>query len=126
MSLLDPDDARDYLRDWQGRIDRMAASTQVMSRRLQQLRVTAEDSNGLVRVTIDSTGALTDIEFGDRIQRVAPDVVARAVMSAVRDARRAAADRSSQIVTETMGAESVAARTIAEQVELQLRGNDDD
>jgi hypothetical protein len=44
-------------------------------------------------VTIDASGALVDVRFTDRIHRVAPDAVARAVMSAVHEAKREAADR---------------------------------
>ena len=124
--LLDPEGASAYLRDWKGRIDRMAADTKAMSDRLEQLRITAEDRNGLAEVTIDSTGGLVDVRFTERIQRVAPDVVSRAVMSALREARLTAAERSRQVITETMGSESVAARTIAERVERQLRGRDED
>jgi len=123
--LLDPEGAQAYLRDWKGRIDRMAADTKAMSDRLEQLRVTTEDRNGLVAVTIDSTGALVDIRFTERIQRVAPDVVSRAVMSAIREARLTAAERSRQVIAETIGTESVAARTITERVERQLRGREE-
>ena len=124
--LLDPEGARAYLRDWKGRIDQMAADTKAMSDRLERLRVTVADSNGLAEVTIDSTGALVGVRFSERIQRVAPEVVSRAVMSALREARLTAAERSRQVITETMGSESVAARTIAERVERQLRGRDED
>ena len=123
--LLDPDAAMDYVRGWQGRIDRMAADTRAMNERLGQLRVSARDSNGLVEVTIDSTGVLVDVTFTDRIQRFAPDVVSRAVMSALGEARRTATERSTRIVTETMGGDSVAARTIAARLEQRLRGEGD-
>jgi DNA-binding protein YbaB len=120
--LLDPDAATAYLQDWHNRVERRAADTQAMSDRLKALRVSATDDNGLTEVTIDATGALVDVDFTDRIQRVAPDVVSRAVMAAVREARRKAAERTRQIVTETMGEDSIAARTIAERAEQQLRG----
>jgi DNA-binding protein YbaB len=118
--LLDPDGAHEYLRSWKQRIDRMAADTQAMSDRLGELRVTAEDDNDLAEVTIDATGALLDVRFTPRIQRVAPEVVSRAVMSAIRVARLTAAERSRQIITETVGSESVAGRTIADRIERQL------
>jgi DNA-binding protein YbaB len=121
--LLDPDDANAYLQDWKGRVDRMAASTQAMSDQLQSLQVTAEDGDGLAEVTVDSTGVLVDVRFSERIQRVAPEVVSRGVMTAVRNARQKAAERSRQIVTDTMGSDSVAARAIAERVEQQLLGS---
>ena len=123
-SLLDPDGSRAYLRDWKARVDRTAANTQAMSDRLAQLRITAEDGNNLVAVTIDSAGVLLDVRFTERIQRVAPDVVSRAVMSALGTARHTAAQRSREIVTDTMGPESVAARAITDRLEQQLGGVD--
>ncbi|MET8148416.1 YbaB/EbfC family nucleoid-associated protein [Actinoplanes sp. NPDC049668] len=122
--ILDPDGARDYLRDWQGRVDRMAVDAQAVSERLESLRVTAEDANGIAEVTIDSTGALVDIRFSERIQHAQPDVVSRAVLSAVREARSSAADRSRQIVRDVMGGESVAGRAIADRMAERLRGPD--
>lgn len=121
--LLDPDEATAYLQQWKSRIDRMAADTQAMSTRLDALRVRAEDPNGLVEVTIDATGALVDVRFSGRIHQFAPDVVGRAVMSAVGEARRKAAEQSKEIVTETMGPDSVAGRTITERLERQLGGD---
>ena len=115
--FLDADDAASYLHDWQARIDRKAAATQAMSDRLSRLQVRAADDNGLTEVTVDSAGALVDIRFTERIQRVAPEAVARAVLAAHRNARRQAGDRSRQIVTETLGSDSVAARAIAERWE---------
>jgi len=122
--LLDPDGATAYLASWKNRIDKMAADTQAMSDRLGELRVTAEDDNGLAEVTIDASGVLVDVRFTDRIQRVAPDVVSRAVLGALRAARLTAAERSRRIITETMGPDSVAARTITERIEKQLLGPD--
>ncbi|WP_213002800.1 YbaB/EbfC family nucleoid-associated protein [Winogradskya consettensis] len=120
--FLDPDESVAYLRGWKSRIDRVAADTQAMSDRLGELRVTAEDEGGLVEVTIDSGGVLVDARFSERIQRVAPDVVSRALMAALRAAKVRAAERSRQIISDTVGDESVAARTIAARVEQQLRG----
>lgn len=102
----------------------MAADTQAMSDRLGALRVTAEDDNRLVEVTIDSSGVLVDARFDPRIQRVAPDVVSRALLSALREARLIAARRTRTIINETMGEDSVAGRTIAERLERQLNGGD--
>ena len=119
--LLDPDEASAYLQDWKGRIDKMAGDTQAMSDRLAGLRVSARDDDGIVEVTIDSGGALVDIDFTDRIHRVAPGAVSRAVLRALRSARIEAAGRTREIVTETMGPDSVAARTIADRMEEQLR-----
>ncbi|MET8911545.1 YbaB/EbfC family nucleoid-associated protein [Micromonospora sp. NPDC004551] len=119
--VLDPDGAMDQMRGWKGRIDKLAADTKVMSDRLQELRVTAEDDNGLAEVTVDSAGALRDLRLGRQIQRVSPEVVAQAVMDAIRRAKEQLAERSQEIIAETVGTESAAARAIAERVGRQLR-----
>lgn len=118
--LLDPDGAMDRLAAWKGRIDQLAADTRAMSDRLQELRVTVADGNGLAEVTVDSTGALVDLRLGPRVQRVAPDVTARTIMDSVREARRQLADRSREIIADTVGSGSAAGRAIAERVGRQL------
>ncbi|OLF06548.1 hypothetical protein BLA60_31790 [Actinophytocola xinjiangensis] len=119
--ILDPDGARDHLASWKGRIDRMAQDTEAMSQRLRELRVTASDPNGLSQVSVDSTGALVDLRLTDRIAQVPPDEVARAIMTTLGQARNTLADRSQQIIADTVGTESPAARAIASSVDTHLR-----
>ncbi|MEV0705886.1 YbaB/EbfC family nucleoid-associated protein [Saccharopolyspora sp. NPDC050389] len=122
-NILDPDGARERLAAWKGRIDKLAADTQAMSDRLQEVRVTASDPNGLAEVTIDSTGALVDLQLTSRIQRAAPDAVAQAIMATLGDAKNKLADHSQEIIAETVGTESPAARAIADSVERHLRSD---
>lgn len=114
--ILDPDGARERLAAWKGRIDKLASDTRAMSERLLAVRVTASDRNGLADATVDSTGALVDLKLTDRIHRVTPDVVAQGVLAALAEARNQLADRSQEIVADTVGTESPAARAIAESV----------
>lgn len=118
--ILDPDAAQAYLRGWKSRVDRMAADAQATSDRLGQLRARGTDDNDLASVTVDANGALVDIRFTARIQRVAPAAVEQAVMEALRSARSLAARQAREIIAETMGPESVAAQTIAARIERQL------
>ncbi|WP_250036064.1 YbaB/EbfC family nucleoid-associated protein [Paractinoplanes maris] len=120
--LLDPDSSREYLRDWKGRVDRAAAATQAMAERLGDLRISAVDGNELAEVTIDSNGVLVDVRFTERIHRVTPDAVSRAVLTAQGIARRKVAELSRQIIDETMGPGSTAGRVI----EQRLRGAADE
>lgn len=114
--MLDPDDANAYLHRWKDRVDQLAANTQAMSDRLAALRATATDGDGLVEVTVDSGGVLVDVRFTERIHRVAPDAVARAVLAAQGKARRLAGERTRVIIDETMGPDSAAGRAIAERL----------
>lgn len=121
-NILDPDEARARLAAWKGRIDKLAADTQTMSDRLKEVRVAASDPNGLAEVTVDSTGGLVDIRFNDRMLRSTPGAMAQAVMAALTAAKEQIADRSQEIIADTVGTESAAARAIAESVDRQLRG----
>ncbi len=123
-AFLDPDASREYLRSWQENVDRAAARAADMSEQMERLRVTARDDNGLTEVTIDSTGVLVGLELTDRIHRYPPDAVARAVMSALREARAKAADRVHDIAVETMGPDSLSARTTADRMRQVLERPD--
>jgi DNA-binding protein YbaB len=120
-TILDPDGAREHLAAWKGRIDKMAEQTESMRQRMQELRVTANDPNGLAEVSVDSTGAMVSLRLTDRIGQVPPDVVARTIMSTLGDARNRLADQSQEIIADTVGTESAAAQAIAQSVDRHLR-----
>jgi DNA-binding protein YbaB len=120
-NILEPDSAHERLTAWKDRIDKLAADTQAMSERLQEVRVTASDPNGLTELTVDSTGALVDLRLTDRMLRTSPDVVARTIMATLAEAKNKLADRSQEIIADTVGTESPAARAIADSVGQHLR-----
>lgn len=124
--VLDPEGAAEQVDAWRGRIERLAADTRTMSERLQALRVTAVDPDGLVEVTVDAGGALAGLQFSQRIQRVPPSVLADTVMATVQAAKAQLAARSQQVVEETMGTDSPAARAVAARIGEQLRVPPDD
>lgn len=124
--VLNPDDARQRLEAWKGRIDKLAADTKAMSDRFQQLEVTRKDRDGMVEVRVDSSGALVALKLSREIDRSAPDVIAATIMSTIREAKAELADRSQEIIAETVGTESPAARAIAERVGDHLRGSRDE
>jgi DNA-binding protein YbaB len=123
-AFLDPDSSREYLRSWNTRVQQMQERTQAMSEQIEQLRTTVKDSNDLAEVTIDSSGVLLDLKLTDRIRRFEPEVVARAVLSALREARVIAAGRAREIAVETMGPDSLSARTIGDRLEQLLEAPD--
>jgi DNA-binding protein YbaB len=123
-AVLDPDSAKEQLAAWKGRIDQLAADTKTMSDRLERLRATGRDDDGLAEVLIDSTGVLVDLRLSNRIGLVSPETVSRAVLAAIQDARRRAAGQAEEIIARTVGTESPAARAIAERVGRQLRNRD--
>jgi DNA-binding protein YbaB len=120
-ALLEPGQALDRLAAWQGRIDRLATDTRAMSSQLKELRVSAEDEHRMVEVTVDAQGALLDLRLGRRIQQIEPGMVEGAIMGTIADARCKVAARAQQIITDTVGTDSPAARAIAAQVGERLQ-----
>lgn len=118
--ILDPDGARERLAAWKGRIDKLAADTKSMSDQLQGLRITAHDQAGMAEVTIDSTGTMVDLKLTDRIGKATPETVAATIMATLGSARRQLAERSKEILADTVGTESAAGRAIVESVSRNL------
>jgi len=125
-STLNPDEARERVAAWRGRVERLAADTKAMSDRFQELEVTSTDPRGMAEVTVDSTGALVDLRLTREIERVSPEEVAGTIMRTIRTAKTELADRSREIIEDTVGTESAAARAIADRVTEQLRPRDDE
>jgi DNA-binding protein YbaB len=120
--VLTPDDARERLDAWKGRIDKLAADTKAMSDQFQALQVTKKDVDGLVEVTVDSSGSLVALKLSRDIDRSAPEVIAGTIMGTIRDAKAELAARTQEIIADTVGTESPAARAIADQVGAHLLG----
>ena len=90
-----------------------------MSDQLEKLRVTAADPDGIVKVTVDSSGGLIDLTLNPRIARVSSDALARTIMETVHEAKRQVAARSQEVIESTLG-DSPAARGIAARVRERL------
>jgi len=118
--ILDPDGAQERLAAWKGRIDKLAADTKSMSAQLQGLRIVAKDSAGMAEVTIDSTGSMTDLKLTDRMTGARPETVAATIMATLAEARKQLAERSKEIVADTIGTDTAAGRAIVESVGRQL------
>ena len=117
---MDPDGARERLAAWKGRIDKLAADTKSMSEQLQGLRIKANDQEGMAEVTIDSTGLMVDLKLTDRIGKATPETVAATIMATLGTARKQLAERSKEIVADTVGTETAAAKAIVDSVSRNL------
>ncbi|RLK58160.1 YbaB/EbfC family nucleoid-associated protein [Actinokineospora cianjurensis] len=121
----DHDAARQRLAGWQARAEQLAADTQAMGERFEQLRVTKTDPAGMAEVVVDSGGVLVGLTLTREIERAAPSVVAATIMSTIQAAKSDLADRARVILDDTLGPESPVARAIADQVTERLRGRPD-
>lgn len=118
--VLSPDDAKERLAAWQGKIEKLAADTKDMSDRFQALQVTRSDPNRMAQVTVDSSGSLIALQLTREIERSSPEVVAATIMSTIRAAKVELAGMTQEIIEDTVGAESTAGQAIAARVSEHL------
>jgi DNA-binding protein YbaB len=121
--VLSPDDARERLAAWQGKIEKLAADTKDMSDRFQALQVTRSDQHRMTEVTVDSSGSLIGLKLTREIERSSPEVVAATIMSTIRAAKAELAGMTQEIIEETVGADSTAGQAIAARVSEHLLAN---
>lgn len=115
-----PEESKERLAAWKGKIDQLAADAQAMSDRMQELRVTVSDPNYMVTVTVDSTGNLLDLQLTERSRRVELQHVSQTIMQTIRAAKAQVAEQAKEIIESTLGEDSAAGHAIAERVRNQL------
>lgn len=82
------------------RADRALDSMHSAAERLAQLRVTRRSHDGLVTVTVDSTGALIDLGLAEDLTRESADRLASSIVGTASDAAREAAERRAAVLDE--------------------------
>lgn len=75
-----------------------------VQRQLDAARSTATSADGLVEVTVDSTGVLIDVRFAADAQRSTPAQLGRSVTEAGREAARRVRERTEQILAPVVAA----------------------
>ncbi|GAA0796641.1 YbaB/EbfC family nucleoid-associated protein [Spirilliplanes yamanashiensis] len=108
----DLDDAEDRLRAWSARPSGRADAAAALADRVAGISATATGAGDAIRVTVGSSGALTDLQLADRVQRMTGAELAGEI---VRTMRRAQANLTTQVaaaVDDTVGGESETGRAV--------------
>lgn len=103
MFGTDPDQAQRRVSQWAQQFADRAERFQTMREQVEQISVTESSSDGAVRVTVDSTGAPTDLVLTDKIRSMAPPEVAAQVMACLRRAQGRLAGRVEAAMAATVG-----------------------
>ena len=98
---LDAADRR--IDDWQAGIEQQATQARLLSGRLAALTATARSADGLVRVTLAASGAVTAIDLDDEVRRQPAARTGRDIVATIRAAERKLADQAAEAVAETVG-----------------------
>jgi hypothetical protein len=101
-----------WIDDWQSSIEDRAARAKALSERVTGLRASARSRDGLVVVTVDSTGAIVDLRLDEQTRdRPAADT-AHAILTVMRAAQANLAPLVRQAATEELGADDPTAKAI--------------
>jgi DNA-binding protein YbaB len=105
MFDTDSDQMEHRLSQWTQGFASKAAQFQTMRAQVAQIQVTEVSADGAVRVTVDSTGALTDLALNEKIRDLSPPEVAAQVMTCLRRAQQQLAPRVHEAMLDTVGGE---------------------
>ncbi|WP_116201348.1 YbaB/EbfC family nucleoid-associated protein [Amycolatopsis circi] len=101
------------------RIDRMVAEAKAKAERYQamqtaagQVSVTETGKDGLVTVTVDSSGNVTDLRVSDQIRELSGDRIAAAVLGVLRRAQARLPERLGEVMAATIGDDQATVDTI--------------
>jgi DNA-binding protein YbaB len=99
----DPGDIERGLDEWVAGFERNAARYQELQSRVDEVRLSATSTSGVVTVTVDANGVLTDARFTDRIVSTTPEELSRQLLEAVSRAKAGIVGKVRDIAGETVG-----------------------
>ena len=106
------DEAARLLDDWQAGIEERAARARQLAARLGALTAGARSADGLVSVTVGSSGAITGLELKEGIRDRPADDTARAILATVRAAQASLTAAVTAAAAETVGADSETGKAV--------------
>ena len=106
------DEATRLVDDWQAGIEARAARARQLAGRLGALTAGARSADGLVSVTVGSSGAITGLELKEGIRDRPADETARAILATVRAAQASLVAAVTAAAAETVGADSETGKAV--------------
>ena len=93
-------------------VEKLAADAAALSGRVARLSGMARSRDGLIEVTLDSSGVLSGLRLSDDVRRYSGSWIANQVLATARAARADLAARVRQTTLETVGKESALGREL--------------
>ncbi|MGK5738067.1 YbaB/EbfC family nucleoid-associated protein [Micromonospora sp. URMC 103] len=109
-----------FVASWAAGISERAAKAQALSDRVASMSATAEGAQGAVRVTVASSGVMTDLRLDDRVRHWRADEIAAEVLAVMRRAQGRLAGQVAEAAAETVGADSETARAVVGSYETRF------
>jgi hypothetical protein len=120
----DLDDAARMVDDWQAGIEARAVQARELGTRLSALTGSARSDDGLVSVTVGSSGTITGLELKERIRERPAVETARAILATVRAAQASLVAAATAVTAETVGADSDTGQAVIASYASRLGSSD--
>jgi hypothetical protein len=108
----DLDDAERLVDDWQAGIEARAAQARELAARLVALTATARSEDGLVSVTVGSSGGITDLVLKEGIRDRPATDTARAILATLRSAQSSLTAAAPAAAADTVGADTETGKAV--------------
>jgi DNA-binding protein YbaB len=108
----DLDEAERLVDDWQAGFEERAGQARALAARLATLTATARSEDGLVSVTVGSTGAVSDLSLDDGIRDQPAETTARAILATLRAAQASLTKAATEATAETVGADTETGKAV--------------
>lgn len=119
-NISSPEDARAALADWKERADRLASDSIAASEAVQALTATGQDANGVVTITLDSSGAISKVAFSSETRRMQPNHLERQFMEAYANAGQALLEAARAAVEERLPPSSPTAKALVDSIKMRF------
>ncbi len=108
----DLDEAARLVDDWQAGFEARAAQARELASRLGALSASARSDDGLVSVTVGSSGGISELVLKEGIRERPAAETARAILATLRAAQASLTAAATAVTAETVGADSETGKAV--------------
>jgi DNA-binding protein YbaB len=114
------DPAPERIEQWQLGFEERAAQARALAERTSGLSATAREGDGIVEVTVGSSGQITGLRLDEKIRRQSAATTARQIMAAITLAKASLVRDFTQATADTVGLESSTGQALMSSLNVRL------
>lgn len=114
------DTAEARLEEWSAEAEERAAQARTFADRVSALTTTATDRDSTVQVTVNASGAVTDLRLADRVRSLPAEQIGERILAVMRAAQAQLASRVFDVAVQTVGEQSPIGRDVVSGYETRF------